>query len=104
MTYQIVPNIEVPASAATRNRARGEFAQAVDGLEVGEGFFFDDTAAIKLIYPRVGPKKFGGRRFKVWQQSVNEDGSFKYGVKRVDGGKRADAAVATVGTDEDAGE
>lgn len=63
--YQIVNDIQLPEKATTRNRERGEFSKAVNSLEVGQGFQFASTAAFKNLYPRVAPKKFGGKTFKL---------------------------------------
>lgn len=56
--YEIIDNIEIPQEAVARNRQRSEFSQAVDSLEVGQGFRFPDSRELKNIYPSVAPKKF----------------------------------------------
>ena len=84
MTYEIIDNIEVPQVAATRNRSRGEFALALDSLNVGQGFIFDSDKSLKAHYPKVSPSKFPvgdgvhNRKFKLWIA-----GEGKIGVKRV---------------------
>lgn len=80
--YEIVDNLEVPASAA-RTRQKGEFATTLDALSIGQGFQFESKGTLKGIYPRVSPKKFGGKRFKVWQVSEGENGAPNtFAVKR----------------------
>ena len=51
MAFQIIDNIEVPATATTttRNRARGEFAQTLDDLNVGQGFIFESDKGLKAL-------------------------------------------------------
>lgn len=82
MSYEIIDNIEAPASAM-RGRARGELGRALDSLDVGQGFVFADTRPQRNVYPSVASRKFptegGFKRFKLWQV---EEG--KYGVKRVE--------------------
>lgn len=101
MTYEIIDNIEVPASAVSRNRARGPFGAAVDKLEVGQGFVFDDARELRKIYPALSPSKFPSdegmtKKFKVWQPSEG-----KVGLKRLeDIPARADADAADEGNDE----
>ena len=84
--FEIIDNIEVPATAATRNRPRGAFAQAVDSLQVGQGFIFDSDKPLKTHYPKVSPSKFPDtsapgqlKKFKLWIA-----GEGKVGVKRLD--------------------
>ena len=83
--FEIIDNIEVPATAATRNRPRGAFAQAVDSLQVGQGFIFDSDKPLKTHYPKVSPSKFPSdvegmnKKFKLWIA-----GEGKVGVKRLD--------------------
>lgn len=84
--FQIIDNIEVPVTAATRNRPRGVFAQTLDSLEVGQGFIFDSDKPLKTHYPKVSPSKFPDasapgqlKKFKLW--IAGED---KVGVKRLD--------------------
>lgn len=64
--FQIVDNIAIPASTNTRNRTRGEFAQAVASLQPGQGFTYTSDGTLKSQYPRVAAKKFGGNRYKLW--------------------------------------
>lgn len=84
MAFQIIDNIEVPAVTATRNRARGEFAQAVDSLQIGQGFIFESDKGLKAHYPKVSPSKFpsdvAGRnkKFRLWIA-----GEGQVGVKRL---------------------
>ncbi len=83
MAFQIIDNIEVPATITTRTRARGEFAQTLDDLNVGQGFIFDSDKGLKAHYPKVSPSKFPSvpgfnKKFKLWQEA--ED---KIGVKRM---------------------
>ena len=71
MAFQIIDNIEVPAVTATRNRARGEFAQAVDSLQIGQGFIFESDKGLKAHYPKVSPSKFPStegflKKFRLW--------------------------------------
>ena len=85
MAFQIIDNIEVPAVTATRNRARGEFAQAVDSLQIGQGFIFESDKGLKAHYPKVSPSKFPSdvagfnKKFKLWVA-----GEGHVGVKRLD--------------------
>ena len=85
MAFQIIDNIEVPAVTATRNRARGEFAQAVDSLQVGQGFIFESDKGLKAHYPKVSPSKFPSdvagfnKKFK-----LRVAGEGQVGVKRLD--------------------
>ena len=81
--FEIIDNIEVPATAATRNRPRGAFAQAVDSLQVGQGFIFDSDKPMKTHYPKVSPSKFPStegfnKKFRLWIA-----GEGKVGVKRL---------------------
>ena len=85
MTFQIIDNIEVPAVTATRNRQRGAFAQALDSLNVGQGFIFESDKGLKAHYPKVSPSKFPSdvagfnKKFKLWVA-----GEGQVGVKRLD--------------------
>ena len=100
MAFQIIDNIEVPAVTATRNRARGEFAQALDSLEVGQGFIFESDKGLKAHYPKVSPSKFPSdvagfnKKFKLWVA-----GEGQVGVKRLD-----DVAVSEGDGDGDEGD
>ena len=82
--FQIIDNIEVPAVTATRNRARGEFAQAVDSLQIGQGFIFESDKGLKAHYPKVSPSKFPSdvagfnKKFRLWIA-----GEGQVGVKRL---------------------
>ena len=84
MAFQIIDNIEVPAVTATRNRARGEFAQALDSLNVGQGFIFESDKGLKAHYPKVSPSKFPSdvagfnKKFRLWIA-----GEGQVGVKRL---------------------
>ena len=84
MAFQIIDNIEVPAVTATRNRSRGEFAQALDSLNVGQGFIFESDKGLKAHYPKVSPSKFPSdvagfnKKFRLWIA-----GEGKVGVKRL---------------------
>ena len=83
MAFQIIDNIEVPAVTATRNRARGEFAQAVDSLQIGQGFIFESDKGLKAHYPKVSPSKFPStegrnKKFRLWIA-----GEGQVGVKRL---------------------
>lgn len=85
MAYEIINNIEVPETAVTRTRERGPFAQALDSLEVGQGFHYESKGTLKSQYPKVSPSKFGGKKFKVFAV-VDSDGEVidgKFGVKRL---------------------
>jgi len=86
--FQIIDNIEMPVTAVTRNRPRGEFSLALDALEVGQGFVYEEARDLKQVYPAIAPKKFPStegmtKKFKIWQASPG-----MVGVKRVE-----DAAV-----------
>lgn len=83
MTFQIIDNIEVPAVTATRNRSRGAFAQALDSLNVGQGFIFESDKGLKAHYPKVSPSKFPStegwnKKFRLWIA-----GEGQVGVKRL---------------------
>lgn len=84
MAFQIIDNIEVPAVTATRSRARGEFAQAVDSLQIGQGFIFESDKGLKAHYPKVSPSKFPSdvagfnKKFRLWIA-----GEGQVGVKRL---------------------
>ena len=83
MAFQIIDNIEVPAVTATRNRSRGEFAQALDSLQIGQGFIFESDKGLKAHYPKVSPSKFPSsegflKKFRLWIA-----GEGQVGVKRL---------------------
>jgi hypothetical protein len=81
MSFEIISNIDLPETR--RTRSRGEFATAVDSLEVGQGFYFSDKRPTKALYPTVAPKKFGGKKFAIrLVEEAGEDGLNKYAVKR----------------------
>ena len=92
MAFEIIDNITVPQTVATRNRPRGEFAQALDNLNVGQGFYFDSDKPLKAHYPKVSPSKFPvgdgvhNKKFRLW---VADEG--KIGVKRLNDVKIAAA-------------
>lgn len=92
MTFQIIDNIEVPATTATRNRQRGAFAQALDSLNVGQGFIFESDKPLKAHYPKVSPSKFPvgdgsfNKKFRLWIA-----GEGQVGVKRLDNIEAKDA-------------
>lgn len=86
--FQIIDNIAIPASTGIRNRSRGEFAQAIDKLQPGQGFTYTSEGTLKSQYPRVAPKKFGGKRFKLW---TVEGAEGTFGVARIDEPTAADA-------------
>lgn len=88
MSYEILSNLVPPVSATTRTRTRGDFAVTLDSLEVGEGFEYQSEGTLKSQYPRISPKKFGGKRFKMWAVE-GKDGTFA--VRR-----EVDRAVAAV--------
>lgn len=84
MSFEIIDNIEIPASIATRNRQRGEFALALDSLNVGQGFVFHSSKPLKAHYPKVSPSKFVSgpgmcKKFKLWVA-----GEGQIGVKRME--------------------
>ena len=84
MAFEIIDNITVPQTVATRNRPRGEFAQALDNLNVGQGFYFDSDKPLKAHYPKVSPSKFPSalgfnKKFRLWIESEG-----KVGVKRLE--------------------
>ena len=87
--FNIVDNITIPASSNTRNRARGDFATAIDKLEVGQGFIYQSEGTLKAQYPRVAPKKFSGRKYKLW---AVEGAEGTHGVARL--ADKVDAAAA----------
>lgn len=94
MAFEILNDIEVPASAA-RTRTKGEFGTTLNALEVGQGFKFESPSKLENQYAKVAPKKFGGKQFKVWliEENTGEDEKGRavhtYGVKR-----KADKVVA----------
>ena len=97
MAFEIIDNIEVPATVATRNRARGEFAQTLDRLEVGQGFVFESDKGLKAHYPKVSPSKFPSaegfnKKFRLWIA-----GEGQVGVKRLE-----DVAISVEAADQDA--
>lgn len=65
MTFQIIDNLEIPTTRARPVRQRSEFTQAVDSLQVGQGFEFNAKQALKQLYVRVAPKRFDGKKFKL---------------------------------------
>lgn len=73
MAFNIVKNITMPVTVATRNRSRGDFASALDSLDVGDGFEFPSASSLKHMYPRVAPKKFEGKSFQVKLLTAAED-------------------------------
>ncbi len=82
--FEIIDNIEVPATVATRNRTRGVLAQTLDSLEVGQGFIFDSDKPLKTHYSKVSPSKFPSaegfnKKFRLWVA-----GEGKVGVKRLE--------------------
>jgi len=85
MAFNIIKNIVMPETTTTRNRSRGEFASALDSLEVGDGFEFPSTSSLKHMYPRVAPKKFEGKSFqvKLLTAADEEGGENMFIVKRV---------------------
>lgn len=82
MAFEIISDIALPE--VTRTRTRGEFATAVDSLEVGQGFYFTDKREIKALYPSVSPKKFNSKKFslRLVEAAAEAGGEHKYGVKR----------------------
>ena len=58
MSFQIIDNIEVPASTSTRTRERGPFAQALDALEEAQAIAAEqpDFAPLDLfkMAPSIG--------------------------------------------------
>lgn len=102
MTFQIIKNMQAPASAA-RTRQKGEFTLALESLEIGDGFEYESKGSAKAQYPRISPKKFNGKRFKVWMVSEGENGEANtFGVRREADRVVADAVpgVNTVDNDE----
>lgn len=100
MTFNIIDNIEVPATANTRVRPRGPFATALDSLQVGQGFVYAEKRALKQIYPSIAPKKFPSdvegmtKKFKIWQAAEGQ-----VGVKRLaDVAETNDAIIGTNGS------
>lgn len=82
MAFEIITDIALPE--VTRTRTRGEFATAVDALEVNQGFYFTDKREIKALYPSVSPKKFGGKKYaiRLIEAAAEAGGENKYAVKR----------------------
>ena len=81
--FQVIDNITIPTS--TRTRQRGEFALAVDALEVGQGFHYSAGGKLQSQYAKVSPSKFEGKKFKVWLVAAGQDGAENtYGVARLD--------------------
>ena len=83
MAFEIIDNIDVPASTTVRSRPRGEFAQTVDSLKVGQGFIFESDKGLKAHYPKVSPSKFPSsegflKKFRLWIA-----GEGQVGVKRL---------------------
>ena len=82
MTFVIQDNMQAPASAA-RTRQKGAFTLTLDSLEIGQGFEYTSNGTAKAQYPRISPKKFGGKRFRVWLVSEGENGEPNtFAVKR----------------------
>ncbi len=82
MAFVIQDNMQAPASAA-RTRQKGEFTQTLESLEIGQGFEYESKGTAKAQYPRISPKKFGGKRFRVWLVSEGENGEPNtFAVKR----------------------
>lgn len=84
MAFQIIDNIEVPATVVTRARPRGEFAMTLDALNIGQGFIFNSDKPLKSHYPKVSPSKFPStegfnKKFRLWFA-----GEGQVGVKRLD--------------------
>lgn len=105
--FQVIDNIEVPKAATTRTRAKGEFHQAVEKLEVGQGFLYQAEGKLKSQYPKVSPKKFPGKSFKIWEHRDAEGNIVvgTYGVKRLaDGEATGDEAAAAEAENEQAEE
>lgn len=81
--YQIIENIPTPESTP-RTRKPGEFSIALNALNIGAGFEYTSNSTAKAQYPRINPKKFGGKRFRVWLVSEGENGGPNtFVVKRV---------------------
>ena len=105
MSFQLVKNITIPTTVATRNRPRGEFAQSLDALEVGDGGTYTAKGSLKSQYPRVAPKKFGGaKRFKLWVVETLENGETVFGVARIEDKLVADAIPGVNTVPQDDGE
>ncbi len=103
MAFVIQDNMQAPASAA-RTRQKGEFSLALDSLEIGQGFEYTSKGTLKGQYPKISPKKFGGKRFRVWLVSEGEAGELNtFAVKRENDRAVKDAVpgVNTVDGDND---
>ena len=103
MAFQIIDNMQAPASAA-RTRQKGEFTLALESLEIVQGFQYESKGTAKAQYPRISPKKFGGKRFRVWLVSEGENGEPNtFAVKRENDRAVKDAVpgVNTVDGDND---
>ena len=101
MTFQIIDNMPVPASAA-RTRKPGEFTVALDSLGINQGFEYQSKGTLKGQYPRISKAKFGGKRFKLWLIEQGAEGEEStYGVRRENDRVVADAqpGVNTVEND-----
>lgn len=81
--YQVVDNIDIPQQER-RGRRRGQFAETLDNLEVGQGFEYQSKSPLRLQYPRVAPRKFEGKKFKLWVVTEG-DGvvPYTFGVARI---------------------
>ena len=103
MAFVIQDNMQAPASAA-RTRQKGEFTQALESLSIGQGFQFGSKGTLKSNYPKIAPKKFGGKRFKLWLIEQGAEGEEStYGVRRENDRAVADAqpGVNTVENDDE---
>ena len=102
MTFQIIDNMQAPEAPA-RTRQPGAFTLTHNSLEIGQGFEFNSKGTLKSNYPKIAPKKFGGKRFKLWLIEQGAEGEEStYGVRRENDRVVADAqpGVNTVENDE----
>ena len=103
MTFQIIDNMQAPEAPA-RTRQPGAFTLTLNSLEIGQGFEYTSAGTTKGQYPKISPKKFGGKRFRVWLVSEGENGEPNtFAVKRENDRAVKDAApgVNTVENDND---
>lgn len=107
--FQIIDNIAVPTTAARKTGGKSSpFQDALEKLEVGQGFIYESPGKLNAQYGKVAPKKHGLKKFKVWAvPEVDADGNVvvdadgnivvvpnKFGVKRLEDATPAEAAAA----------
>lgn len=82
---QVIDNMELPKAVVQRKRSRGAFAQRLEALLVGQGFYYKSEGTIKAQYPKVEAKRFPGKKFRVFKAVDEHDRVIPgvYGVKRL---------------------